>query len=124
MRKSELLILVVSIVASYLLIFFLDIGCPINKIFGIECAGCGLTRMFLSIFKFNFYQAFRFNPCMFILLVFFILYFVYVIVCKLLHKKYFKLGFKTAIVIVVLIIGFGILRNINGFEFLKPTIVK
>ena len=124
MRKSELLILVVSIVASYLLIFFLDIGCPINKIFGIECAGCGLTRMFLSIFKFNFYQAFRFNPCMFILLVFFILYFIYVIVCKLLHKKYFKIGLKTAIVIVVLIIGFGILRNINGFEFLKPTIVK
>lgn len=124
MRKSELLILVVSIIASYLLIYLLDIGCPINKIFGIECAGCGLTRMFLAIFKFNFYQAFRFNPCMFILLAFFVLYFIYVIICKLLRKKYFKLGFKTAIVIVVLVIGFGILRNINGFEFLKPTIVK
>ena len=72
MRKKEVFILVISIVISYLCIFLFDIGCPINKLFGIECAGCGLTRMFLAIFKFDFYQAFRFNPCMFILLVMFV----------------------------------------------------
>lgn len=124
MRKKEVFILVISIVISYLCIFLFDIGCPINKLFGIECAGCGLTRMFLAIFKFDFYQAFRFNPCMFILLVMFVIYVFYVLICKLLHKNYFKIGFKTSLVLIILVIGFGIIRNINGFEFLKPTIVR
>lgn len=124
MLKKEILLVILSFIVSYLLILVFDIGCPLNKIFGIDCAGCGVTRMCLAILKFDFYQAFRFNPFVFILISVFLLYLLYVLICILLKKRYFKIGFKTFIVIIILFIGFGILRNINGFEFLRPTIIK
>ena len=43
--------------------------CVFKNLFDIECAGCGGTRMFLSILKLDFYQAFRYNPYVFSLLV-------------------------------------------------------
>ncbi len=124
MRNKEVFIIAISTIFSYLLIFLMDIGCPLKELFDIDCAGCGVTRMILSILKFDFYQAFRFNPCMFILLILFIVYVIYVGVCILLKRKYLKLGFKTCMLLIVVIIGFGILRNISGFEFLKPIIVR
>jgi hypothetical protein len=80
--------------------------------------------MCLAILRFDFYQAFRFNPFVFILVLIFIIYVLYMFVCMILKKNYFKIGFKTIMIIIVLFIGFGILRNINGFEFLRPTIIK
>lgn len=124
MHKKEILLVLLSFIVSYLLILLFDIGCPLNKIFGIDCAGCGVTRMCLAILRFDFYQAFRFNPFVFILILIFIIYVLYMFVCMILKKKYFKIGFKTIMIIIVLFIGFGILRNINGFEFLRPTIIK
>ncbi len=124
MRNKELLIVIISFIISYLLFIIVDIGCPLNTLFGIDCAGCGVTRMLLSILKLDFYQAFRFNPFMFITIIFMILYLVYVFICMILKRAYFKIGLKTIITIVVLFIGFGVLRNINGFEYLRPTIVR
>ena len=124
MHKKEILLVLLSFIVSYLLILLFDIGCPLNKIFGIDCAGCGVTRMCLAILRFDFYQAFRFNPFVFILILIFIIYVLYMFVCMILKKNYFKIGFKTIMIIIVLFIGFGILRNINGFEFLRPTIIK
>lgn len=124
MHKKEILLVILSFIVSYLLILVFDIGCPLNKIFGIDCAGCGVTRMCLAILRFDFYQAFRFNPFVFVLMIVFVLYLLYVIICIIFKKKYLKIGFKTFLVIIILFIGFGILRNINGFEFLRPTIVK
>ena len=124
MLKKEHLVVFLSLIFSYFLFIIFDIGCLLNKIFGIECAGCGVTRMFLSILKFDFYQAFRFNPFVFVFLIVSLLYFIYVLVCKLIKKRYFRIGIKTLIVVLVLFVCFGIIRNINGFEFLKPTIVN
>ena len=39
--------------------------CIIKNLFGIDCAGCGATRMFGALLKLDFYQAFRYNPFMF-----------------------------------------------------------
>ncbi len=124
MRNKEFFLIALSIIFSYLLIFLMDIGCPLKELFDIDCAGCGVTRMILSILRFDFYQAFRFNPCMFILLILFIIYMVYVGICIIFKKTYLKPGFKTCMLLIIVIIGFGILRNINGFEFLKPIIVR
>ena len=47
-----------------------DIGvvCPIHEILGLECPGCGGTRMALAIMELDFYQAFRYNPFLFVTL--------------------------------------------------------
>ena len=72
----------------------------------------------------DFYQAFRFNPFVFTLLVLAIIYLLYVVVCIVFKKNYIKIGAKTMIILVVFLLLFMIFRNINGFEFLKPTIVR
>ena len=35
--------------------------CPIKKLFGISCLGCGLTRAFMSILAFDFKSAVEYN---------------------------------------------------------------
>ena len=124
-RKSKIwLLLLISFFINLWVVVSFKIECPWYKYFEIDCAGCGATRMLFSILKLDFYQAFRFNPFIFICLLLLLVYLVYVLICKLLKKRYFKLGFKTAIVFIICMIIFMILRNINGFEFLKPTIVS
>ncbi len=100
------------------------VDCPWKKIFDIDCAGCGTTRMVVSLIQLDFYQAFRFNPFIFVLLVLCILYLGYILICKLLKKNYITIGKKTFIVIVLLSVIFMIFRNINGFEFFKPTVIR
>ncbi len=95
--------------------------CPWHKLFGIECAGCGATRMIYALFRLEIYQAFRYNVLMFSLLVLGIIYLIYVFICKLRHVNYFVPGNKTLYVIAIIVILFMILRNIPGLEFLKPT---
>ena len=95
-----------------------------KNIFGIDCAGCGATRMVMSILKFDFYQAFRYNPLIFIFIVFAIIYLIYVIICIVFKKKYFVFKSKYFVALVIFLVVFMILRNTEMFEFLKPTIIK
>lgn len=37
-------------------------GCPIKRITGLSCAGCGMTRAWISLLKFDIRQAIYFHP--------------------------------------------------------------
>lgn len=52
----------ITITAVYVVLHILNIGCPIRFITGISCAGCGMTRAWLSVLELNFLQAFHFHP--------------------------------------------------------------
>ena len=95
--------------------------CVFKNLFDIECAGCGGTRMFLSILKLDFYQAFRYNPYVFSLLVIGGIYVLYALIMKCLKKKIFIPNIKWLYVFLFTTFLFMILRNIPGFEFLLPT---
>lgn len=93
--------------------------CPFHKITGLFCPGCGVTRMILSIVKGDFYQAFRYNPLLFILIpLFLFLVFNSILKYKFLKKEKQE---KIYIFIIILLIIYGILRNIPYFSYLKPT---
>lgn len=103
--------------------FHLYIDCPIKKITGLYCPGCGITRMFLSILKLDFYQAFRYNPLLFITLP----VFAFFIINSILTQKeplYNKVSNKIWIAVIILFISYGVLRNIPYFDFLAPTLIK
>ncbi len=97
--------------------------CVFHEITGLHCPGCGVTRMIGSILKLDFYQAFRYNPLVFILSPFLIIYGI----IKLYENMYDKIIFNkkiekvSIITIIILLVIFGILRNIEMFNFLAPT---
>ena len=125
-KKIIIAILLLILLIIYLLLgnyLHLYIDCPIKKITGLYCPGCGITRMFLSLLKLDFYQAFRYNPLLFITLPVFLFFIGNAILTKK-TPLYNKVPDKIWIVVIVLFIGYGVLRNIPFFDFLAPTLIK
>lgn len=91
--------------------------CPIKATTGLDCPGCGITRMFVALFHGNIYQAFRYNPLIFIELP---IIFILIILYKF-KKEYRKVINIIFIVNLIVTIVYGILRNIPMFYFLAPT---
>ena len=123
-NKHYKLLLIIAIVINIIYVLIFKPACPWKVNFNIECAGCGTTRMFEALFKLDLYQAFRFNPLMFCLLLIFIIYGIYILISKILKKKYYKIKDRDLWILLMLIIIFMILRNIPGLECLKPTYIR
>lgn len=124
---KSMMIFTIIILLCFILSLFgirITIPCVFHKITGLYCPGCGVTRMLISIFKLEFYQAFRYNPYLFILLIITIAYqIIKLITYKLLTKK-IKLNRCIYIMLLITTIAFGILRNLPNFSYLIPTVVK
>ena len=119
-KEMKLILLLISFLIIFLFlnkVFNFTIPCLFHEITNLYCPGCGITRMFLALFKLDFYQAFRYNPLVFILLILSIVYF--------LVKKIGKLNFKFPNYIyyylLFIVIIYVVLRNIPLFSFLAPT---
>ena len=114
-----LLILIVYLIIGNLTGIYIE--CPIHKLTGLYCPGCGLTRMIRSIFQLDFYQAFRYNQLIFISLPFIIFLFINDLYSEFKGKKslYKKIPNYIWIILIVITILYGILRNI--FPILAPT---
>jgi len=127
-RTINVLLLITSLsLILFASIKFLDLihfKCVFRKLFGIYCAGCGTTRMIKSMFFLNFNQAFRYNPFMFILSILSLMYILYMIIIYIKKEEVKIPSFKLVIVIVVLLFIYMLLRNLPGFEFLRPTFVS
>ena len=119
----SILILFLVLVIYHLLshLFNFRIPCIFYEITGLYCPGCGVTRMLFSLINLDFYQAFRYNPLVFIILRLYIIYLIIKIIAKLLFKKNLKIPQVILNIIIILLILYGILRNIDLFSFLKPT---
>ena len=125
-KKIIICISLLILLITYLYLgnkFHIYIDCPINKTIGLYCTGCGITTMLLSILQLDFYQAFRYNPLLFICLPFFIFFVIEGITSKK-EPLYNKIPTKIWIMIIVIFIIYGILRNIPFFDFLAPTVIK
>ena len=89
--------------------------CIFNKITGLYCPGCGMTRALHSLMHFKFYQAIRYNALI-----------VFIPILLLAHslaeynnvKKYGKAIIGLMLTIAIF---YGIARNLPMFDALKPT---
>ena len=91
----------------------LGIPCIFHAITKLECPGCGVTRMLISIVKLDFVSAFWYNPFLFVTGPFLI---AYLIACEV---KFIKHGNRNMgkwqifmYVELVLALLYGVLRNI------------
>ena len=112
-------ILITSFTFLYI-IKLIDFKCVFKEIFNVYCAGCGTTRMVESILKLDLYQAFRYNPLMFILFIILGIYIIYQIFVYIKKGSILKINIKVLIIIASLLIIYMIIRNISVFVFLKP----
>lgn len=98
-------------------IFNISIPCIFYEYTGLYCPGCGITRMLFSILRLDIYQAFRYNPLVFCLIIIFLIKeFVNIIL-----KKEYVFSSKITIIFLIITILFGIARNTSLFSFLAPT---
>ena len=125
MKKYKKFIFIgVLVVFNLYIVFFTNYKCPWRRDFNIYCAGCGGTRMLRSLMKLDFYQAFRYNNLIIILIPVFLIYYFEAICNKFKIKnlnisKYMKNKFWLSIFIII--IFYGIIRNIPLFNYLLPT---
>ncbi len=59
--KSDVTCFII-IASVYAVMAAAGIGCPIKFFTGISCAGCGMTRAWLSALRLDFYGAFTYHP--------------------------------------------------------------
>ena len=98
--------------------FSIGIPCIFHEITGLYCPGCGVTKLTFSLLELDFYQAFRANPLIFILLILAIIYYLIKIILNKLFKINITISNYVYYILLVITILFGVLRNIPGFEFL------
>lgn len=104
------------------------IPCPVRLLTGFYCAGCGTSRALRSILHLKFYQAFRYNPAMVILLPFIMVYIAARIIDYLktgqnnIDKR---LSFRALLWVIILLLVYSVVRNIPIYPFnlLVPTII-
>lgn len=122
--KMKLILILISFLIIYFILSeLLDVGIPclFYEITGYYCPGCGITRLLFSLLKLDFYQAFRYNPLIFILIIITGIYWL----VKFILKKFMNVSIEIPnyvyYILLVIVIIFGILRNIPMFDFLSPT---
>lgn len=94
--------------------------CIVYKLSGYYCPGCGSGRACYSILHGEFYQAFRFNSLLCILLPWIALYIGICGVQWLLHGKETisrKIPVWIPYAVLAVVILYGIVRNINVYPF-------
>lgn len=98
----------------------IGIPCVFHSVTGLKCPGCGVSRMIISLVHLDFAAAFHYNAALFVLIP------VFLILAFSLICRYIRLGTQklsrgqsiTVIVMIVLLVLFGIVRNLPGFEYL------
>lgn len=118
-EKKWIFVVIILVLTGYY--FFLNpyeqeyffISCPFYKITGYQCSGCGSQRAFHEILHLNFREAFHQNA----LVLFGIPYFSLIFITSFFEEKFAKLrqlliGKKTILVLFIIVILFGIFRNL------------
>lgn len=131
MKKPMAVMLTAAVVLYCIYVYFtppvegeLHIACLTNKLFGIYCPGCGLTRQIYYLMHFQFYEAFFSNVLGIITLPMLLAAYVVYIRWAMFNKEVPELPLWIAISYASVMFVFGIIRNLpfESFTYLAPYI--
>ena len=103
--------------------------CLFYELTGLYCVGCGAGRCLLALLRLDIYAALRFNPLVLLFLPIVLYYFLKIYLAFLLGRDILPVpqfrNRAVGIMILILVLAFGVLRNIPVFPFtlLAPTAV-
>ena len=120
MKKSDIILWIIAFIVIILVIFkVIYIPCVFNLITGYYCPGCGATRAVLALLHGDVYQAFRYNSIIFIDVP--ILLIICFLQSKFNNSKVIKIVTQVILILLaILTIAYGVLRNIPAFSYLAP----
>lgn len=109
------LILLLFLYYKVYITFNIGILCIFKLATGLDCPGCGITRCIFSLINLDIQSAFNYNALVTILILPFTVYYFYLNYCYVMDKpnKIKNLEHKISFIILILMILFGIYRNIN-----------
>ena len=104
----------------------LGLVCPIYTLTGYYCPGCGAGRACYAILHMQFYQAFRYNPLLVLILPWLILYYLICWIQWLIcgrEKLSVNIPLWIPMTVLIMMLIYGIVRNISVYPFtvLAPT---
>lgn len=117
-RKDYIVvIIIVTVMAILVLMERIAIPCIFNKVTGLYCPGCGITRAIRSLLKGNIHESFHNNMLLYTVIP---LLGISEIIYRLTNKKYKKLYNSMLILLLICSLIFGVLRNIPQFSYMAP----
>lgn len=95
------------------------VGCPLNRLTGLKCPGCGVTRMILRILHLDFKTAFFYNPAIFCLVPLWAAAFCIFMLLERRGKTAAAQKVKNTAVYfsIAVLVFFGVVRNILPLGF-------
>ena len=109
--KKELIIISSALGFLFILAVLGIYDCPLDRIFGIPCPLCGITRAFVSLIKADIPSAFFYHPLWPVIAVYAILYLLYLSGRITPSKKMIDI---TGWILSFLLIACYIIRHIKG----------
>lgn len=119
-RTFKLFTATIVLIVAGILYYFLNkytdfaIPCVFHLVTGLQCPGCGITRMLFSLLRLDFANAFYYNPAIMISLPLLIVLATAILIeyiknGKMLNKKWSNICFYFLIAYFII---FAILRNL------------
>lgn len=119
MKRKDyiIIIIVVTVMAILVLMERIAIPCIFNKVTGLYCPGCGITRAIRAGLKGNISESFHNNVLLYTVIP---VLGINEIIYRLTDRKYKKAYNITLILLLISALIFAILRNFPQFSFLAP----
>ena len=89
-QNKIILLYIILLVFGILVVFLLNIKCPIKAITNIPCPGCGLTRAFRAIFNLDFPKAIKYNVLAPFIFTFFLISIILILIDKTKKTNYLE----------------------------------
>lgn len=98
-RKKDLFTAVIAVALLYVVMESVGITCPIKYVTGISCAGCGMSRAYLSLLRGDIGGAFYYHPLFFMPPIIVIVF----LLRKRLPDKLYKIFLFTSALIFIIV---------------------
>lgn len=112
---------IIACIVTLVLTGHVTVPCIFNTITGYYCPGCGLTRAITSLLKGQLYQALRYNSIVFIDIPIILFLEIFGRLFGKNNKKIKWISNIFLIILLIITIMYGVLRNIPSFSYLAPT---